>query len=72
MLITLSVYSDYHGQCAPCVGARTALELVDGAVVSGLLEQTVPLFHLDHISHHGAYTVRIVTPAIHMLGLTPE
>jgi len=34
------------------------LELVDGEVLGDLLEQIAPLFHLDHVSRHGAYTVR--------------
>ena len=57
-------------------GARTVLELVDGPVVHSLLEQLYPLFHLDHIRHHGVYTVRVAYPASHILHLyylhTPE
>jgi len=40
-------------------GARTVLELVDGAVVNGLLQQIASLFHLDHIISYGEYTVSI-------------
>jgi len=55
-------------------GVRTVLELVDGAVVNGLLEQLSPLFHSDHIRHHDAYTVRTTYCAVRMLYyvLTPS
>ena len=33
--------------------------------MNGLLEKIAPLFHLDHISHYGAYTVRFAYYAVH-------
>jgi len=50
-----------------CVGARTVLELIDGAVMNGVLQQISPLFHMDHISHHGSYAVGIVYCAVYLL-----
>jgi len=59
-----------------CAGARTVLELVDGPVVHSLLEQLYPLFHLDHVRRHAAYTVRVTNHTNHILHLcylhTPE
>jgi len=57
-----------HCECVlHCAGARSVLELVDGAVVNGLLEQISPLFHLNHIRRHRAYTVGIAYNSLYTI-----